>query len=319
VTLSVVYAGTPEFAVPALDALMSAGHRVRCVYTQPDRAAGRGRALLPSPVKQRALELGLPVNQPQSLRDAAAVEDLAAFAPDVMVVAAYGLLLPPAILNVPRLGCLNIHASLLPRWRGAAPIQRALLAGDAETGIGIMRMAEGLDTGPVYATAQCPISATDTTATLTAILAQLGARRLLEVLPLIAANRLTAVAQPEDGVVYARKVTKAEAQIDWHRPAMEIERAVRAYQPWPIAETRWRGVQLRIHASTVTSSQPVTAPAGTILMAGPDGIDVATAAGVLRLLRVQLAGRGVVSAREFIQAEARRGPLSGLQLGVQSD
>jgi len=319
VKLSVVYAGTPEFAVPALDALLSAHYDVRCVYTQPDRPAGRGRALQPSPVKQRALEHGLPLMQPDSLRNAAAATDLAAFTPDVMVVAAYGLLLPPEVLAVPRLGCLNIHASLLPRWRGAAPVQRAILAGDSETGVCIMRMAEGLDTGPVYAQAACAIAPTDTTATLTNTLAELGAKRLLDVLPLIATQQLVPVDQPDEGAVYARKVTKAEALIDWQRSAAELERSVRAYQPWPIAETRWRGVQLRIHSAIVTSSQPVTAPAGTLVAAGADGIDVATGCGVLRLLRVQLAGRGVVSAREFIQSEARQGPIVGLQLGVQSD
>jgi methionyl-tRNA formyltransferase len=315
VPLSVVYAGTPEFAVPALDALLAAGHEIRCVYTQPDRPAGRGRALSPSPVKVRALAHGLPVCQPDTLRDPALVAQLAAFAADVMIVAAYGLLLPPDVLAVPRLGCLNIHASLLPRWRGAAPVQRALLAGDAITGIGIMRMAAGLDTGPVYATATRVVAPTDTTASLTSALAELGAQRLVNVLPLIADGSLSAQPQAEVGVLYARKVTKAEAQIDWTRPAVEIERAVRAYQPWPIAETHWRGNQLRVHSSVVSDLDHTAAP-GTVIGARPEGLDVATGSGVLRLLRVQLSGRGVVSAREFIQSEGRHGPLDGVQLGV---
>lgn len=312
--LAIVYAGTPAFAVPALEALLAAGHSVRAVYTQPDRPSGRGRALLPSPVKACATHHGLPVCQPEHLGDAAAAADLAAFGADIVVVAAYGLILPPALLAVPRLGCLNIHASRLPRWRGAAPVQRALLAGDAETGVGLMRMEAGLDTGPVYASGVCPVTAADTTATLTARLAQLGAETLVAALPEIAAGTRAAVPQSDEGVRYAHKVTKAEALVDWHRPAVDLERAVRAYQPWPIAETRWRGAQLRLHAAELGGGS-VSAPPGTVVAASAAGLEVATGAGCLRLLRMQLAGRGVVSAREFLQSESRLGPLTGARLG----
>jgi methionyl-tRNA formyltransferase len=314
VPLAVVYAGTPEFAVPALEALVAAGHRVLAVYTQPDRPAGRGRELAASPVKRRALELGLAVEQPATLTDPAALARLAALAPDVVVVAAYGLLLPPAALAVPRLGCINIHASLLPRWRGAAPVQRALLAGDAITGISIMRMEAGLDTGPVYATVAEPIAPRDTAGELTARLAAVGARALLATLAALEAGRPVAVAQPATGVTYARKLDKREAALDWTSSALALERAVRAYRPWPVAETRWRGVQLRVHAAEAVAAAAGGAP-GTVVAAGGEGIEVATGEGRLRLTRLQLAGRNVVTAGEFAQGEARRGPLLGERMG----
>jgi len=314
VPLAVVYAGTPEFAVPALEALVAAGHRLLAVYTQPDRPAGRGRALTAPPVKRRALELGLAVRQPATLKDAAAAAALAALAPEVMVVAAYGLLLPPAVLAVPRLGCVNIHASLLPRWRGAAPVQRALLAGDAVTGVSIMRMDEGLDTGPVYATVPVAIGPRDTAAALATRLAEVGAQALLTTLAALGRGAAVATPQPAAGASYARKLDKAEALIDWQCAAAAIDRQVRAFLPWPVAETRFRGAQLRIHAAEpVAGAAP--APPGTVLAAGAAGVDVATGAGGLRLLRLQLAGRGVVSAGEFAASEARHGPLVGAQLG----
>jgi methionyl-tRNA formyltransferase len=269
--------------------------------------------LTPSPVKRAALAADLPVLQPENFRDESTISALRACAPDVLVVAAYGLLLPPSVLAVPRIGCLNIHASLLPRWRGAAPIQRAILAGDPETGAAIMRMEAGLDTGPVYATDHLAIRADDTTATLTAKLAELGARTLIRVLPAIADGSLPAVAQPVDGIVYAHKVQKAEAWIDWRQPADVIERAVRAYQPWPVAQTYWRGAPLRVHAAQVGDG---SAEPGTVLSAGPEGLVVATGAGTLRLHRLQFAGRGVVTAREFIQSELRHGPLVSERMGV---
>ncbi len=312
--LAVVYAGTPEFAVPALEALVAAGHRLLAVYTQPDRPAGRGRAVSPPAVKRRALELGLPVRQPATLRDEAAAAALAALAPEVMVVAAYGLLLPPAVLAVPRLGCINIHASLLPRWRGAAPVQRALLAGDELTGVSIMRMEAGLDTGPVYATERVVIGPRDTSAALTTRLAEVGAHALIVTLAALEHDAPVATAQPAEGVTYARKLDKAEAAIDWARDAAALDRQVRAFVPWPVAETRLRGAQLRIHAAEPAAGT-ADAPPGTVLAAGAGGIEVATGAGRLRLLRLQLAGRSVVSAGEFAASEARHGPLVGERLG----
>ena len=312
--LAVVYAGTPEFAVPALEAIVAAGHRVLAVYTQPDRPAGRGRELAASPVKRRALELGLAVEQPATLKDAATLARLAALRPDVVVVAAYGQLLPPAALAVPRLGCLNIHASLLPRWRGAAPIQRALLAGDEVTGVAIMRMEAGLDTGPVYRTERVPIGPRDTAGELTTRLARVGAGALVATLAALEAGTPVAVPQPAAGASYARKLEKREAELDWTQPAAVLERAVRAFLPWPVAETRWQGAQLRVRAAEAVPGAAGGAP-GDIVAAGRAGLEVATGDGRLRLTQVQLAGRNVVTGAEFAQAEARRGPLVGARLG----
>jgi methionyl-tRNA formyltransferase len=311
--LRVVYAGTPDFAVPALNALAQSAHALVAVYTQPDRPAGRGRALAQSPVKQRALDLGVPVLQPPTLKTPDAASALAAFAPDVMVVAAYGLLLPQAVLDVPRLGCVNIHASLLPRWRGAAPIHRAILAGDARTGVCIMRMEAGLDTGPVYRQEAVEIGARETTGALHDRLAALGARLLVETLDALEAGRTEATPQPADGVTYAHKIDKREATIDWSRAAPDLERLVRAFDPWPIAETRLDGEQLRVHDAIALPGN-ADAPAGTVVAASADGIDVATGRGRLRLLRVQSAGRKPVTAREFLNA-ARGGTLVGRRLG----
>ena len=310
--LAVVYAGTPEFAVPALAAIVRAGHRVRAVYTQPDRPAGRGRLPASSAIKHAALALDLPIEQPPTLREPGSAATFAAYAPDVCVVAAYGLLLPPAILAVPRLGCINIHASLLPRWRGAAPVQRAMLAGDAETGVAIMRMEAGLDTGAVYATARAPIGAEETAGALTARLAELGAAALLETLARLEAGAAVAVPQAGMGVSYARKLEKAEAALDWARSAVELARQVRAFQPWPVAETGWGEGRLRVHAAVALEDGGSVAP-GTIVGVGALGVEVATGAGVLRLQRVQLAGRNVVAAAEFARAETRRGRLVGQQ------
>ena len=312
--LTVVYAGTPEFAVPALEAIVAAGCQVPAVYTQPDRPAGRGRILTASPVKLCAQRLGLPVHQPAALRGEAAAPALTALSPDVLVVAAYGLLLPPAILAVPRLGCLNIHASLLPRWRGAAPIQRAILAGDSRTGTSIMRMEAGLDTGPVYATASLPIGPLDTAASLTEALSQQGAQLLLAVLADLLSGAAVAVAQPAAGVCYARKLEKSEAELDWSLTAAELDLRVRAFVPWPVAATGWRGAQLRILEARPVPTAAPAAP-GTIVAAGPAGLDVATGAGALRILRLQLAGRNVVTAAEFVRAQSRLGQLAGLAFG----
>ncbi|MFP4160978.1 MAG: methionyl-tRNA formyltransferase, partial [Ectothiorhodospira sp.] len=249
--MRVVYAGTPEFAVPALEALLQTSHEVVAVYTQPDRPAGRGRRLRPGPVKQKALACDLPVEQPATLRDEATLERLRAHAPDLMVVAAYGLILPRTVLEIPRLGCVNLHASLLPRWRGAAPIQRALLAGDRETGITLMRMAEGLDTGDMLRRIHCPITAGDTAGTLHDTLAHQGAELLVNALDDLAAGRLAGEPQDPERVTYADKLHKAEAVLDWHQGAAALDRRIRAFNPWPVAQTRWRGDPLRLWMSGV--------------------------------------------------------------------
>ena len=299
------FAGTPEFAVPALDAL-AGSQQICAVFTQPDRPAGRGQPLHASPVKSRALELALPVHQPPSFNSAAALETLRRLSLDALVVVAYGLILPPAALQCPRLGCINIHASLLPRWRGAAPIQRALLAGDAKTGITIMRMEPGLDTGPMLAVREVPIGARDTAKTLHDGLAQLGAELIGETLEQLDAGRVRETPQPALGVTYAGKIDKSEALIDWRQDAAQLSRQVRAFNPWPIAETRLDGAQLRIWDAEPRDALASAADAaplpGTVLAAGAAGIDVACGgAGVLRILRLQLAGRKPLTAREFIQ------------------
>jgi methionyl-tRNA formyltransferase len=303
------FAGTPEFAVPALDALAEA-QRICAVFTQPDRPAGRGQPLHESPVKALATRRGLPVYQPVSFKSPEALEVLRGLELDALVVVAYGLILPPAALHCPKLGCINIHASLLPRWRGAAPIQRALLAGDAKTGITIMRMDAGLDTGPMLAAREIAIRADDTTKTLQDRLAGLGAELIGETLNEMRQGRVREVPQPVEGVTHAPKLTKAEALIDWQQDAVLIARGVRAFNPWPIAETRLDGAQLRIWDAEILDPPaagqraPVGGPLpGSVLAATHAGIDVACGRGVLRILRLQLAGRKPLFAREFIKGQ----------------
>ena len=308
-TLRVGFAGTPEFAVPTLEALHAAGHRVVAVYTQPDRPAGRGRQLRPSPVKACALAHGIEVRQPSSLRDAAAQQALAALDLDLLVVVAYGLILPRAVLDAPRLGCVNVHASLLPRWRGAAPIQRALLAGDAETGVTIMQMEAGLDTGPMLAAEALPIGPQATAATLHDDLAALRARLLVTTLPALAAGRAAAIPQDDALATYAAKLTKDEARMDWARSTAELDRQVRALNPWPVAETALEGTVLRVWEAAPLPGRAT--PPGRVVATGADGVDVACGAGLLRLLRVQLPGKRPVAAADF----ARGHPLAGLTLG----
>ncbi len=313
--LRIVFAGTPEFALPTLEALAASPHRLIGVLTQPDRPAGRGRAPKPSPVKQRSLELGLPLAQPAELKTPEPRAALARWAPDLMVVVAYGLILPRPVLELPHLGCINVHASLLPRWRGAAPIARAILAGDTETGVSIMQMEAGLDTGPVFATAVVPIGRSTTSAQLHEQLAELGARELLATLDGLQAGTARAVPQPDHGVTYAAKIERREALIQWSQTSEHIERQVRAFDPWPVAETLWRGAQLRIWEATL--AQPSggavpTAAAGTVLGLDSQGLLVACGQGLLAIRRLQLPGRRIVQARDFANAAD---PI-GSRLGV---
>ncbi len=299
----VAFAGTPEFAVPCLEACRAAdGVDLVVAYTQPDRAAGRGRRLVASPVKQAALAAGIAIEQPESLRSAEARARLAAWAPDLLVVVAYGLILPKAVLTLPRHGCWNVHASLLPRWRGAAPIQRAILAGDAETGVDLMLMEAGLDTGPVLLERRTPIAADDTGGRLHDRLSALGAELIGEGLArLVRGEPMPAVTQAEDGVVYARKLDKAEARIDWTQPAIAIERLVRAFDPWPVAETMLDGERLRVWATRVLAGAEGHVP-GEIVALSADGIDIATGDGVLRLVEIQRDGGRRMAARDWLNA-----------------
>ena len=299
------FAGTPDFAVPALERL-AAQYPIAAVFTQPDRPAGRGQALHLSPVKRRALELGLVVLQPASFKTPDALEVLRAAQLDALVVAAYGLILPAAALKLPVWGCINIHASLLPRWRGAAPIQRALLAGDSVTGVTIMRMEAGLDTGPMLASRSVRIDACDNAKTLHDKLAALGAELIAESLQALRAGPIREVAQPGDGVTYAAKIHKSEAPIQWERHAEEIARQVRAFNPWPMAETRFKGEQLRIwEAEPIESPEfrGTTHPPGSVLTATRAGIDVLCGTGVLRVHKLQLAGRRPLRAEEFLRGQ----------------
>jgi methionyl-tRNA formyltransferase len=306
----IVFAGTPDFSVPALDALHAAGLPIAAVYTQPDRPAGRGRALTASPVKRRALELGLTVEQPGSLKDPSAVARLIAHAPELMVVVAYGLILPQAVLDVPRLGCLNIHASLLPRWRGAAPIQRAILAGDTLTGVTIMKMDAGLDTGPMLLTRPLEIGADETAGHLHDRLAAVGAEAIVTAIDEWLEGHIAPVPQPAVGATYAAKIRKDEAAIDWAQPAGAIARQVRAFNPWPVAETRWAGQQLRIWEARAHDAAPQATP-GEVVEAAGGRLAVATGDGALMVGRLQLAGRGVLTAAEFLNANK----LLGARLG----
>ena len=290
--LRIVFAGTPEFAAVHLQALLDAGLAPVAVYTQPDRPAGRGQKLMASPVKQLAVAHGIPVHQPATLRDAAAQAELAALAPDLLVVVAYGLILPQAVLDIPKLGCINSHASLLPRWRGAAPIQRAVQAGDAESGVTVMQMEAGLDTGPMLLKVTTPIAADDTGGSLHDRLATLGAAAVVEAIPQLAAGTLHGEVQDDALATYAHKLNKDEARLDWSRPAAELERLVRAFNPWPVCHTSLGAAALKVYAAELVEEgqgEGQGAP-GTILAASRDGLAVACGAGALRLTRLQLPG-----------------------------
>jgi methionyl-tRNA formyltransferase len=309
--LSVVFAGTPDFSVPALEAIAASRHRLLAVYTQPDRRSGRGLKVEAGPVRRAAEARGIPVEQPATLKDPAAQAALAARHPDVMVVVAYGLILPQAVLDIPRLGCVNIHASLLPRWRGAAPIQRAIAAGDRQTGITIMRMEAGLDTGPMLSQEVIEIAADETGGSLHDRLAVLGARMIVEALDRIEAGTARFVPQDDSRATYAGKLSKAEAILDWSQSAEVLERQVRAFDPWPVAQTLFDGDPVRVwSAQALEETAPGLRP-GTVVRTGKEGIEVACGQGRLRITRLQPPGKRPMTAGEFLNARRMDGALLG--------
>ncbi len=300
-SLRIIFAGTPDFAARHLDALLSSEHQIVGVFTQPDRPAGRGKKLMPSPVKVLAEEKGIPVFQPVSLRPQDNQQLVADLQADVMVVVAYGLILPKAVLEMPRLGCLNVHGSLLPRWRGAAPIQRSLWAGDTETGVTIMQMDVGLDTGDMLYKLSCPITAEDTSATLYDKLAQLGPQGLLATLTQIATGTATPEIQDETQVTYAEKLSKEEALLDWSLPAEQLERCIRAFNPWPMSYFVIEDQPVKVWKASVINSQAKAEP-GTIIEANKQGIQVATAEGILNLESLQPAGKKAMNAQDLLNS-----------------
>ncbi len=297
--LRIVFAGTSDFGIPTLNVVRRSSHTLCAVYTQPDRPAGRGRHVTAGPIKQWALAHGIALRQPEHLKDPAEHAWLKQAAPDLIIVAAYGLLLPAVVLAIPALGCLNLHASLLPRWRGAAPIQHAILAGDSTTGISFMRMEAGLDTGPVWSRVACAIGDRCTTKDLQARLAELGAEALPAVLQDVRDGKLLPVAQDPRHMTYAHKITKQQARLDWQQTAHQLERQVRAFNPWPVATTTFEDNDLRVWEAQVHAVPSTMAP-GTVVQANSAGIDVATGAGLLRLLSVQVAGQRRVTAADFV-------------------
>ncbi len=299
--MKIVFAGTPEFAVASLGAA-ARHHEVVAAYTQPDRPAGRGRGLMPSPVKLDAIARGIPVFQPETLKTPEAQQQLRDLQPDLMVVVAYGLILPKAVLAIPTHGCWNVHASLLPRWRGAAPIQRAIEAGDAETGVCLMQMEAGLDTGPVLLSQRTPVADTDTGGLLHDRLAQMGAQVLSDGLGLLRAGlKPVARPQPTEGVTYAHKLDKAEARLDWAKDATALARTVRAFNPWPIAEAALAGERVRIHGAVAIDDNRGRVP-GTVIGASREGIDIACGQGALRLRVVQREGGKAITAADYLNA-----------------
>lgn len=301
--LRLVFAGTPDFAVPSLRTCLASGALVVAVYTQPDRPAGRGRKLAASPIKAAALAANVPVEQPQTLRDALARERLRAYAPDLIVVVAYGLILPKSVLAIPRLGCWNVHASLLPRWRGAAPIQRAILAGDTETGVDLMQMEAGLDTGPVLFEKRAPIASGDSGGTLHDRLAALGADALADALArTLHGEMLVATPQSAHGVTYAHKLDKSEARLDWNDSAAALARKVLAFDPWPVAEAEIHGERVRIWAAEAVAVDTHAAPGSLLATHHRDAIDIATGDGVLRVRELQRDGGRRMQVRDWLNA-----------------
>jgi len=298
-SLQIIFAGTPEFAAVTLEALLHSPHKIKAVYTQPDRPAGRGQKLTPSPVKELAIKNHLPVYQPQTLRDEQEQKKLADLQADVMIVVAYGLLLPVPVLTAPKLGCINVHASLLPRWRGAAPIQRAILAGDKKTGVTIMQMEAGLDTGPMLYKAECTIEKNDTSQILHDRLAKLGADALLKTL--VQLPQLKPETQNAALVTYAHKITKEEARLDWNVSAEELNYKIRAFNPWPVAFFMLNGQPVRVWQAEIIEKNAAAKP-GTIMQADASGIDIATGKNSLRLLKMQLPGGRVLSVADILNS-----------------
>lgn len=299
--LSVVFAGTPIFGLPCLDAIFASSHQLKAIYTQPDRPSGRGRKLCPSAVKEWAITQQIPVFQPLNFKDPESVAQLAALQPDVLVVIAYGLLLPKSVLEIPRYGCINVHASLLPRWRGASPIQQAILQGDVESGVTIMQMDVGLDTGAMLAKGSCPITTEDTAASLHDKLAQLAVKPLLDTLNALSLNRITPEKQNDDLATYASKINKEDALINWHDSAMVIDRKIRAFNPWPIAYTQLGEESIRILKATPTNITHDATP-GAILSLDKKGMLVATGDQGLMVEKIQFPGGKVMTIADWLNA-----------------